>query len=177
MSKMSRISNEFHSMPSALSSARRRAALVARVSRSCGALVVALLTPLACSNNMGPTAKFATFEHASIQGTVLSDKGTPLDSVAISFEVPPDRGSYKGGTASPLTGADGTFRLDLDRLSDPTVFTPPSPDTMTIRLVGSYIGAQDSEPLPHDTVFVQVRFVPKGQEAEPAGTELHIELP
>jgi hypothetical protein len=126
---------------------------------------------------MGPTAKFATFEHASIQGSVRSDKGTPLDSVAISFEVPPDRGSYRGGTASPLTGADGAFRLDLERLSDPIVFTPPSPDTMTIRLVGSYLGAQDNETLPHDTVFVQVRFAPKGQEAEPSSAELHIAVP
>jgi hypothetical protein len=48
---------------------------------------------------------------------------------------------------------------------------------MTIRLVGSYLGAQDNETLPHDTVFVQVRFAPKGQEAEPSSAELHIAVP
>jgi hypothetical protein len=141
------------------------------------ALVVVLLVVSACSNDMGPTARFATLEHASIQGTVLSDEGAPLDSVSVSFKVPPDRGSYRGGTAPTLTSTDGAFRLDLERLSDPTVFTPPSPDTLTVRLVGSYLGASDDETIPHDTVFVRVRFVPKGQEAEPASAELHIALP
>ncbi len=148
-----------------------------RMALSRGALVVTLVVFSACSNDMGPTARFATFEHASIQGTVLSDEGAPLDSVSVSFRVPPDRGSYRGGTAPPLTSTDGAFRLDLERLSDPTVFTPPSPDTMTIRLVGSYLGASDDETIPHDTVFVRVRFVPKGQEAEPASAELRIALP
>lgn len=147
------------------------------MTRTCGVLVAALFAASACSDNMGPTARFATFEHAAIQGTVLSDKGMPLDSVAISFEVPPDRGSYKGGTASPLTGPDGAFRLDLARLSDPTVFTPPSPDTMTIMLIGDYLGVPNNQARPLDTVFVQVHLVPKGQAAEPSSAELHIALP
>ncbi len=148
----------------------------ARVSRTCGVLVAVLFAPSACSDNMGPTAKFATFEHASVQGVVLSDEGTPLDSVAISFKVPPDRGSYNGGTLPPLTSSDGAFRLDLNRLSAPPVFTPPSPDTLTLRLIGSYIGQGSGTP-PRDTVFVQVRFVPKGQEAEPSIAELHVAVP
>lgn len=168
---------DFHLVVATARSMRRKIVLAARVSRSCGALVVVPFLCSACSNDTGPTAKFATFEHASIQGTVLSDKGAPLDSVAISFKVPSDRGSYRGGTASPLTGADGAFRLDLERLSDPIVFTRPSLDTMTIRLVGSYLGVHDNETLPHDTVFVRVHFVPKGQEAEPSTAELHIAMP
>ncbi len=166
----------FRLVASTAGSMRQKLDSAARVSWSCGVLVAVLFAASACSDNMGPTAKFATFEHASIQGTVLSDEGTPLDSVAISFSVLPDRGSYNGGTLPPLTGSDGAFRLDLNRLSGPPVFTPPSPDTLTLRLIGSYIGQGSGTP-PRDTVFVLVRFAPKSQEAEPSSTELHIAAP
>lgn len=170
------MSMDFRSMAAAAASSRRKVDSVGHVSQSCAAVLVLLLVCSACSNNLGPTAKFATFEHASVQGVVLSDEGTPLDSVSISFSVPPDRGSYNGGTLPPLTGSDGAFRLDLNRLSAPPVFTPPSPDTLTLRLIGSYIGQGSGTP-PRDTVFVLVRFAPKSQEAEPSSAEIHISLP
>ncbi len=62
----------FRLVASTAGSMRQKLDSAARVSWSCGVLVAVLFAASACSDNMGPTAKFATFEHASIQGTVLS---------------------------------------------------------------------------------------------------------
>jgi hypothetical protein len=149
----------------------------ARLVRCCATLALALSAFSACSNSMGSTAEFGTFEHASIQGVVLSDKGTPLDSVAISLRPPEGRGAYNGGAIPPRTGTDGRFRVDLDRVAPPPNFTPPSPDTLTVRLIGAYLGAKGGGTLPKDTVFVLVHLVPRDQEAEMASATLHIALP
>jgi hypothetical protein len=165
------------SMAAANASLARNIDPIARLVRNCAALALALSAFSACSNNMGPTVEFDTYEHASIQGLVLSDKGTPLDSVAVSFTVPADRGGYEGGTAAPRTGTDGTFRLDLARTTRPPDFAPPSPDTVTVGLIGVYLGGGRHDPLPRDTVFVLAHFVPRGQEAEVSSATLHIALP
>ena len=149
---------------------------IARLVRSCAALALALSAFSACSDSF-TTAKFGTLEHASIQGIVLSDKGAPLDSVVVSFRQPAGRGAYNGGAVPYRTGTDGRFRLDLARTTPAPNFTPPSPDTITVELVGAYLGAKGGGTLPKDTVFVLVHLVPREQEAEMASATLHITLP
>jgi hypothetical protein len=132
--------------------------------------------PLACSD-LGPTAQFATFEHASIEGVVLSTNGTPLDSVSVGFDVPPGRGAYGGGAQPPLTAKDGKFTVSIDRLTHLPDSTPPSPDTLTLTIVGVYRAVSPTDPLPRDTAHVLVRLVPKDEQAPVSSVTLHIDVP
>jgi hypothetical protein len=142
-------------------------------------LTLALLSIaiLGCEDDLGPTSKFATFEHASISGLVLSDNDSPLDSVAVSFDVPPDRGAYNGGAQPPLTGKDGKFTMSVNRLAHEPGFAAPSPDTLTLRLVGTYLAVSPNDSLPHDTAYVLVTLVPKDEQAPVSSVTLHIEVP
>lgn len=171
------MSIDFRSMAAAAAVVRHEVDSAASLALNRCALLVILLACSACRDNMGSTARWATFEHASVQGVALSDKGKPLDSVAITFRAPPDRGSYRGGTLVPLTGPDGTFQLHMERLSGPLEFTPPSPDTLTVMLIGAYRGGRGSEIQLRDTAFVLLHFAPEGQAAEPSSVELHITVP
>jgi hypothetical protein len=131
---------------------------------------------LAC-NDLGPTSRFATFEHASVEGVVLSTTGTPLDSVAVSFDAPPDRGAYNGGAQPPLTAKDGKFTVSINRVAHLPGFTAPSPDTLTLKLVGTYLAVPPADSLPRDTAYVLVTLVPKDEQAPVSSVTLHIELP
>lgn len=139
------------------------------------ALVLVSSASLACSD-LDHTAEWATFEHASAAGVVLTTTGTPLDSVSVGFDIPPGRGAYRVGTLPPMTAKDGKFTLAIDRLDHFPDSTPPSPDTLTLTLIGVYRGASPTGSHPRDTAYVLVTLVPKDEPAPVSSVTLHIDV-
>ena len=132
---------------------------------------------LACNADTWTTAHFGTYEHASISGVALGDSGAPLDSVVVSFHVPPGRGAYNGGALPPRTATDGRFTVSINRVGHGPDYTALSPDTLTVQLIGSYLAVSGNDPLPQDTAYVLVRFVLREEQAPVSSVTLHIDVP
>ena len=74
-----------------------------------------------------------------------------------------------------VTDARGAFSLRVDRIGDPPDSLLPTPDTVTVAVVGAYLVGP--EPAPRDSVAVLVRFVSLEDDAPVATTTRRLEVP
>lgn len=136
-------------------------------------LIAFMLLPLACRNVGSPEDQLPISAHTAIEGRALRATGAPLESVSVT--VKEVQGRYSLTFDPAVTDARGVFSLRVNRIGDPPDSLLPTPDTITIAVVGAYLASP--EPAPRDSVAVWVRFVSPKDDAPVATTTLHLDVP
>lgn len=121
-----------------------------------------------CGSAQAPTSAFYPTHVSVVSGQVVTQDGTPLDSVSIFVNVPRGVG-FDYAITTTLTDRDGNFTYRVQRMSAPPQVS--SPDTVRVNVrayvqKARYLGTDGTAPELQDSVLLT--FVPFGQSPPPS---------
>lgn len=147
------------------------------LSRLTSVLLLGAVTLTGCGEQDFRTAPFTPTHVARVTGVVVSNDGSPLDSVRVFIQIPNGNG-FGYASASALTSRMGTFEATVNRMTAPA--SVPTPDTVRVEVAGQVIKARyyrSDGTSPTSRESVVLTFVPAGAAPVRSEVGLRITLP
>lgn len=142
-----------------------------------GALLAAMVaTSAACNEGPGETSGFVPTHVSLVRGTVVSQNGTPLESVVVAI-TPDARAGYSYASPRPETNKRGEFTYEVQRMVAPPVVLQPDTVTATVQVMGLKAAYDVNGERSISQARVLLTFVPRGSTPVASTVQVTLTIP